>query len=257
MYVVHGKCKVIVEISKNTNKEYFLKKGEYIFLDGGIKHELSVEKGSPCRVLNLEMGKTRVRNIIAIRKLAQDSLLLSKFIKLGQPIVLGNDYNGDLHSIIVALQQQLQLKNESSENHIMTDLSMGQLFIELASQSNALKQNSSRNKYIKSALAFIEQSYDQEISVKAIAEEVHISSAHLQRIFKEAEGKSLIDHITSLRIEKAKLLLNISSIPIVDIAINVGFNNRQHFSYVFHKKVGCSPAVYRKTKGNSDFWEFF
>jgi AraC-type DNA-binding domain-containing proteins len=257
MYVVHGKCKVLVQKSEASIKEYIVKKGEYIFIDGGIQHKLTVEREAPCRVLNLEMRKIKPRNSISIKKLTEDSSVLKAFIDSKQPIIYGNDDNGVLHSIIVALQTQLQLKLELSEKHIMTDLLMGQFFIELARQCRTINNTNTGKIYIKKALAYISDKYDQEICIKDIAEALHVSSAHLQRVFKREEGESLIDRITTLRIEKAKLLLQISNLPIVDVAISVGFHNRQHFSYVFNKKVGCSPALYRKTKGNSSLWQAF
>ena len=58
-------------------------------------------------------------------------------------------------------------------------------------------------------------------------------------------------------IEKAKILLETSSLPIPDIAVSVGFNNRQHFTYTFLKLVGCSPALFRKHKGDYRVWNGF
>lgn len=68
---------------------------------------------------------------------------------------------------------------------------------------------------------------------------------------------SIIDKVNELRIEKAKLLLETSHMPIIDIAISVGFNNRRHFTHTFLKRTGSSPAIYRKHKENYRVWEGF
>ena len=60
----------------------------------------------------------------------------------------------------------------------------------------------------------------------------------------------MTDEILRLRIEKAKMLLENSTLPIVDIAVNVGFNSRQHFCAMFGRIAGCSPMMWRKQKGN-------
>jgi len=78
--------------------------------------------------------------------------------------------------------------------------------------------------------------------------------SYLQRLFKEHIGQSIIDKINELKIAKAKLLLEISCLPIIDIAVTVGFHNRQHFTLVFTKIIGCSPSLYRKQKGNNQLF---
>ncbi len=60
-----------------------------------------------------------------------------------------------------------------------------------------------------------------------------------------------MEYINNQRLERAQFLLKNSSMNIVDIAFEAGFNSRQHFGYTFQKKYRLSPKQYRKLKGQN------
>ena len=57
---------------------------------------------------------------------------------------------------------------------------------------------------------------------------------------------SLPDYIRAVRVERAKLMLSASELPIQEIADRLQFCSRAHFSDVFKKLVGVTPAKYRE-----------
>jgi AraC-like DNA-binding protein len=166
----------------------------------------------------------------------------------------GTDDAGNLHRIITELHRQLQSVLDVSENDILKNILLQQFMIELARQSTKKYHGNGGSKYVRKANAYLANHFDHDFKIQDIADEIGISVAYLQRLYKEQSGKTLVDKMNELRIEKAKVLLEASCLPITDIAINVGYNNRQHFTYTFTSLTGCSPAVYRKHRGNFRAW---
>lgn len=99
---------------------------------------------------------------------------------------------------------------------------------------------------IRSIIEYIQNNYYMDISLQSIAVEFHIHKVYLARTFKENTGTTITDYVNNLRIEKAKLLLNISDYKVNDIAYIVGFNNTQNFYNLFKKYVNKSPSEYKK-----------
>ena len=257
MYAVHGACRVDVKTKEGDESVHLLKQGEYIFLDGGVVHRLAVERGTPCRVLNLEMGRIKDKGVFNLECFEKSSEALKRFMGNGDPVLQINDQGGNFHALIVALQRQLESEADQKEGQIEADLLLAQLFIEMARQGQAVSASEGRCRYVRHAMAYLKTHFEQEIRVEDVAEAVGVSTAHLQRMFKEETGGSIWDKLIEMRIEKAKLLLEISNLPVIDVAVSVGFQNRQHFSHTFNQHVGCPPGTYRKYKGNMKLWAGF
>lgn len=252
MYAAEGSCDVLVAEQSGDYKKISLKEGEYIFLDGGIPHGLFVERESPCRVLNLEIALVPTESGLSL-KLLSASDAFERLLKKREPYFTGADLTGSLYQMIVSLQKSLYGKADNLECEFQTGL----FLLELANQYSRRKVPAGELVYVKRALVFLQESFDREIAVADVARAAGTSKAHLQRLFKTETGRSIVDHILTLRIDKAKYLLETSTLPIIDVAIEVGFNSRQHFSQTFSRIVGCPPAVYRKRKGNLKLWEGF
>lgn len=254
MYAVHGSCKVFCWNHSSQMEEILLKEGEYIFLDSNTPHQLEVTKESPCRILNLEIGRTEKRNGFELSRFAGISDSLRELLDTPRHALRASDHSGSLCHIITELQKQFVNRLDQSEYNIESDLLLSQLFIEMSRQINR-KQISFRGSiYVKRALQYIDKNYERDLTVEEISDYSGISLSYMQKLFKEQTGISLIDKINAFRIEKAKLLLETSSLPVIDIAVTVGFHNRQHFTYIFTKITGCSPSLYRKQKGNNQLF---
>ncbi|MBD2843927.1 DNA-binding response regulator [Paenibacillus sp. IB182496] len=89
------------------------------------------------------------------------------------------------------------------------------------------------------------------LKIQDIAGEVHFSTAHLGYLFKRETGHNLWDYVTELRIEEAKHLLRTTDQKRYEIAYAVGYESPEHFSRMFKRYVGVSPADYRKERGGS------
>lgn len=249
MYVAHGKCMVDV-----ADQSLLLKEGDLIFIDGDISHRLTVERGNPCRILNLESTLVASDNAQIFTQLNKNDDFRFFFCNAPESFVI-SDSQGILHHYLRNLLRLL--RTHSSPDEIDAQLLL--LLAEIA-RRYYLKWNQKRtgiSKPVLRALDFIEENYQTNLSAGMIATHAGLSKSHLQRMFHAQTGKTITETINIIRIEKAELLLSVSRLPVIDVALEAGFNNRQHFTEIFKRVHGCSPAIYRKHIGNEKIYEGF
>ncbi len=99
---------------------------------------------------------------------------------------------------------------------------------------------------ILDAQEWIEKNYRQNIPLDSLAETSGMSKRNFNRRFKSATGESVISYIQQIRVEAAKKLLERSSAPFEDIAVDIGYENVSFFRRIFKRTTGLSPAAYRK-----------
>ncbi len=74
---------------------------------------------------------------------------------------------------------------------------------------------------------------------------IGFSSFYFTKLMKEYMSMSYIDYITSLRVEKAKRLLEETEMTVKDVGVAVGYENANYFTRVFKRVVGISPKQYK------------
>jgi AraC family transcriptional regulator len=72
-----------------------------------------------------------------------------------------------------------------------------------------------------------------------------MSQFHFSYLFKQSIGTSPYQYLLQQRIERAKKLLKESDRPIIDIALECGFNSHSHLTKTFRQLTGITPKVYR------------
>lgn len=104
----------------------------------------------------------------------------------------------------------------------------------------------SSNVIVKNAVEYINEHYAEDLSIPGIAEAMYVSHMYLSKVFRSIMGTSVINYLIALRIDKAKLQLEETDLPVYEIAQAVGFNDIKHFSKTFKNIVGASPTEYRR-----------
>lgn len=94
------------------------------------------------------------------------------------------------------------------------------------------------------ARVYIDNHYNEEISLQSVSEHVCLSPTYFSSVFKEVVGETFIEYLIKTRIEKAKELLLSGDYKIYEIANKVGYEDRRYFSEVFKKHTGLNPAEY-------------
>ena len=105
------------------------------------------------------------------------------------------------------------------------------------------------SKIIVQVIQYIYQHYSNpDLTLQAIADEVHLSVGYLCVLFKKETGNTLNNFITEVRINQAKKLLEDKKAKVYEISSAVGFQSSQYFSQVFYKQVGIYPNEFQKGK---------
>ena len=123
------------------------------------------------------------------------------------------------------------------------------LFIDsLVNSSTSTQTNrgsSLRDFYINEAFSFIEQNFQNDISVEDIAASCGLNRSYFGKIFRENMGKTPQEFLISYRMTKATELLKLTPLSIGDIGNAVGYPNQLHFSRAFKTVYGISPRQWR------------
>lgn len=87
---------------------------------------------------------------------------------------------------------------------------------------------------------------DAELTLSQVAEHVGLSEKYFTNRFTKETGETFSNYLTQLRIQKAKELLRTTTFKSYEIGEMVGYRNAEHFTRMFKKEAGCTPAQYRK-----------
>ena len=93
---------------------------------------------------------------------------------------------------------------------------------------------------------YVQTHLDHNLSREVLAARFKISAVHLNRLFLQTEGVSVMRYVTLQRINAAKTMLSKGNESIEDIAHFVGFANGSSFGTVFRRCTGKSPRAFRK-----------
>jgi LacI family transcriptional regulator len=99
---------------------------------------------------------------------------------------------------------------------------------------------------IRAAVRFIRTHIAELIGVDDILREVMISRRSLERKFKTILGRSPLDEIRRVRVDRVKELLSGSDMPMPEVAARAGFSGPDRLAVVFKDETGLAPTDYRK-----------
>lgn len=112
-----------------------------------------------------------------------------------------------------------------------------------------LRDKKAQKKYtglLEEARVFIQENYQSEsMSLNMVAEKIGISPSYFSTIFSAEMGKTFVEYLTEVRLEKAKELLMCTTLRSAEIGYQVGYKDSHYFSYIFKKIVGCTPKEFR------------
>ncbi|MDO8302988.1 MAG: PocR ligand-binding domain-containing protein [Sedimentisphaerales bacterium] len=98
---------------------------------------------------------------------------------------------------------------------------------------------------IRPAINYVDANFDKQISLADIARAAHLSVSRLAHVFKEQMNITIIDYLTSVRIERAKQLLLATAQSCTEICFQIGYNNQSYFTRTFKDLVGMTPRQFR------------
>lgn len=117
----------------------------------------------------------------------------------------------------------------------------------------ALKKNdffvpvaASDTDFAKDVMSYIIENYASALTSRDAANEFFMDHSYFCRLFKKNFGCCFANYILDYRLEKAKIYLSTTDLPVTEIAFRVGFNDCSYFCKTFKKANGISPLSYRK-----------
>lgn len=101
-------------------------------------------------------------------------------------------------------------------------------------------------KTIFQSLDLIEERIQEKLTLEMLADNVHFSKYHYQRLFREIVGDSVMSYVTKRRLLLAAEELRDTDVPILDIALKYGYESHEGFTRSFKAYMGIAPTQYRK-----------
>ena len=149
-----------------------------------------------------------------------------------------------------------RIVEENKENRYAKDLMVHTLTVELMIVlSRALRseweeslsvKNGKAKELVAIAKQYMDENFDQGITVSEAASYVFLSQGYFTRAFRDELGISPMNYLMKKRIEKACKLLQNNEIKVSAISLQSGFSSPQRFNVAFRKQMGMTPMDYRK-----------
>ncbi len=104
--------------------------------------------------------------------------------------------------------------------------------------------DSSKDDRLINILNFIQSNY-KDVTLEMVASEFNLSEPYVSKFIKDKSGKTFGEHVTHIRMKKAKTLLKNGNMTVENIAYAVGYQNVEHFNRTFKKLFEMTPVQYR------------
>lgn len=115
--------------------------------------------------------------------------------------------------------------------------------------AKAIRELNDRNpSVVIKCTQYIKENYIKQLTLREVADAVHVSASHLNRLLKKETGKTFTDILLTIRISKAQELLK-QDYNVDVVSDMVGFNSSAYFAVCFKKVTGLSPSQYRREVG--------
>ena len=180
----------------------------------------------------------------------QNAELDDNFEMLDLPKKCRELYLSDFEFLIQNLTKLKELEKQP-ENQIKNELYRTLAKTIILSIKNILQPDETpgekkHSKITKNTRQFIQEHYNEDLTLSDIASEMNFSIYYLSHIFKKEMGISPIQYLTIQRIERAKELLANTNLTVSAVAEEVGYDNANYFNLLFKKCVGTTPGAFRK-----------
>lgn len=121
----------------------------------------------------------------------------------------------------------------------------------IAVKASEIKVSSLDEKLIEKAIKLVENNIsDSDFSVENLSHELGMSRVHLYKKLISLTGKSPLEFIRTIRLQRAAQLLEKSQLTVAEVAYKVGFNNPKYFARYFKEQFNSLPSMYAASKKN-------
>lgn len=228
-------------------EEYSLCEGDIINIRPAEIHRYESRKG--CKFMTLEFG-----HYLDVEVFGKLNLISERI-----PVVIehGSRYDQQFRKLMMAILSEFTGKGLGWDIMVRgLILELGALYLRFFSGGEPEgkgKNNPLRgyNEILHGVFEYIENNYEFPISSDEVAEIANISKNYFNKFFKRMTNVSFNKYVNDIRLEKASVMLMITSDTVTRIAFNAGFNSVRTFTRLFKEKYGVTPGIYRRAKDSS------
>lgn len=232
-YVISGTGVLMSNDSGGNTHTYQIKSGQGFIIFPKQINTYSADKEHPWEYTWLEFDGLRVKEALELSGLTMDS-----------PVYRSN--SRDLSRELMNEMLYIAHHSDQSPFHLIGHLYLFLDYLTRSSSSRKVLQGGKlKDFYIREALSFVEQNFQNDISIEDIAAFCNLNRSYFGKIFRDSVGKSPQEFLISYRMTKAAELLKLTQFPIRDISNAVGYPSQLHFSRAFKKVYGISPREWR------------
>lgn len=145
-----------------------------------------------------------------------------------------------LHAVYTGRMPFYEYRLKGILYELMAEFLQSGLFRSVRRNTNQTEQT------VIKAFDYIEQHYEEEISVSVLAAQAGYSDSYFMKAFKRHTGMTVVGFINDCRLQKAAQLLRESALPVKEIAFQTGFESASYFIRRFKDKYKLTPNEYRK-----------
>ena len=227
---------------------YHLKEGDIVFNNSGALHSGTMENQEDCAYIPVTFDPRLIYGFFQstinskyVDPVIQDSMLPAICIDQSEP------WHKPFREYLLRIIALDEKKPDFYELDITICLqSMWRLLLEhITYEPQASRENSLEYDRIKNILSYIEDNYQNKITLNDIAGHIHLCESECTRLFKRHMNTTLFAFLQEYRIERSLEFLQADQ-PVSAVADKAGFSDPNYYSKVFAKIKGCSPREYRK-----------
>ena len=226
---------------------YHLKEGDIVFNNSGALHSGTMENQKDCAYIPVTFDSRLIYGFFQstvnskyVDPVIQDSMLPAICIDQSEP------WHKPFREYLLRIIDLDEKKPDFYELDITICLqSMWRLLLEhITYEPQASRENSLEYDRIKKILSYIEENYQNKITLNDIAGHIHLCESECTRLFKRHMNTTLFAFLQEYRIERSLEFLQDDQ-PVSAVADKAGFSDPNYYSKVFAKLKGCSPREYR------------
>ncbi len=232
-YVISGTGTLLADDSKGNTHSYQIKSGQGFMLFPGQISTYTADQNLPWEYTWIEFDGLHAKEVVELSGLSRDHPVYHARSK-------------DLREEMMKEMLYLIEHKDLPAFHLIGHLYLFLDYLTRSAVNMSVPRGSKlRDFYIKEAISYIEENFQNEISVEDIAKTCGLNRSYFGKIFKDVMGKSPQEFLLSYRMIKATELLKLSQLSIGDISNAVGYPNQLHFSRAFKKIYTLSPREWR------------
>jgi len=232
----------------------------FLILNEGQRYSSYVSSETDVESFCIFISRSLKEDVLRSFMLSDEKLLAEPACSIEkEPVFLEKtfQYSSELRNIIVSLKKsadigQLSPGELEDKLHILLGhLARKNSSIQYEADKVPLVRKSARLEiYRRLCIAkdFIDASLREKLAIEDIAKVACLSPHHFMRLFKKTFEMIPHQYIIRQRLERARKILEVSELPVTEIAFEVGFESLSHFSRLFNSYFGNSPRLFRKKK---------